>query len=96
MPRTASPKERAYVEKRLEPILRRLRDDRALRDRFLAFASAHGGDLTLMVQRLQSSWWPSRRAQLTPFFVLTLCEFESVARNASMKRPASRRAGTSP
>jgi hypothetical protein len=76
MPRVTDPNETTYVEQRLRPLLERLHKDRELRADFMRFAMDRGGDASLLVGRLQASWWGSRKAQFTPFFALVLCEFE--------------------
>ncbi|HVU16839.1 MAG TPA: hypothetical protein VHD32_07935 [Candidatus Didemnitutus sp.] len=67
--------ERAYLERRLAPVLKALRDDRALCDEFLLFVRARGGGLSLTLERLKTVWWPSRRSMYPGFFVLALVEF---------------------
>lgn len=67
--------ERAYLERRLEPVLRALREDESLREEFLVFVRERGGSMTLTLDRLKTVWWPSRRSMYPGFFVLALAEF---------------------
>jgi hypothetical protein len=67
--------ERAYLERRLSPILQALREDEALRERFLLFVQQRGGSMTLTLDRLKTVWWPSRKSMYPGFFVLALVEF---------------------
>ena len=67
--------ERAYLERRLAPVLNLLRDDEALREDFLLFVQQRGGSITLTLERLKTVWWPSRRSMYPGFFVLALVEF---------------------
>ena len=67
--------ERAYLERRLAPLLAALRQDEALRDDFLLFVRARGGSLSLALDRLKTVWWPSRKSMYPGFFVLALVEF---------------------
>jgi hypothetical protein len=77
MPKTRSvtTAERAYLEKRLEPVLTALRRDEALRDEFLLYVKERGGSLTLALDRLKTVWWPSRKSMYPGFFVLALVDF---------------------
>jgi len=75
MPRITVQAESDYVEARLRGILDRLRDDRALKNEFIAFAMERGGDAGLLAGRLNAAWWKSRAPRFTPFFVLVLSEF---------------------
>ncbi len=90
MPRVTAPTEKAYVEKRLGALLERLHADRELRDAFMRFAMERGGEVGLLVGRLQAAWWKSREAQFTPFFALVLCEFESSLPKTRPKPPGKR------
>ena len=67
--------ERAYLEKRLAPVLTALRRDEAMRDDFLLFVRERGGGLTLTLERLNTVWWPSRKSMYPGFFVLALVDF---------------------
>ena len=67
--------ERAYLERRLAPLLATLRKDEALCDEFLLFVRARGGSISLALDRLKTVWWPSRRSMYPGFFVLALVEF---------------------
>lgn len=67
--------ERAYLERRLAPVLQALREDEALREDFLVFVRARGGSMTLTLDRLKTVWWPSRKSMYPGFFVLALAEF---------------------
>ena len=67
--------ERAYLERRLAPLLAALRKDEALCDEFLLYVRARGGSLTLTLDRLKTVWWPSRKSMYPGFFVLALVEF---------------------
>jgi ABC-type phosphate transport system auxiliary subunit len=67
--------ERAYLERRLAPLLAALRTDENLREEFLLFVRARGGGLTLTIDRLKTVWWPSRKSMYPGFFVLALVEF---------------------
>ena len=67
--------ERAYLERRLAPLLAALRKDEALRDDFLLFVRARGGSISLALDRLKTVWWPSRKSMYPGFFVLALVEF---------------------
>lgn len=86
MARVISSTESDYVEKRMRPLLGRLKSDRELRARFIAFAMKKGGDPALLIGRLQSAWWPSRTPQFTPFFVLVLTEFAIAEKAPRRKR----------
>ena len=67
--------ERAYLERRLAPLLAALRKDEDLRDDFLLFVRARGGSISLALDRLKTVWWPSRKSMYPGFFVLALVEF---------------------
>lgn len=67
--------EREYLEQRLAPVLRALRTDEALRERFLLFVQQRGGSITLTLERLKTVWWPSRKSMYPGFFVLAIVEF---------------------
>ncbi|MBI5424570.1 MAG: hypothetical protein HZA32_10845 [Opitutae bacterium] len=67
--------ERAYLERRLAPVLQALRDDEVLRDEFLVFVRERGGSMTLTLDRLKTVWWPSRKSMYPGFFVLAVAEF---------------------
>lgn len=67
--------ERAYLERRLAPVLQALKQDEALREEFLVFVRARGGSMTLTLDRLKTVWWPSRKSMYPGFFVLALAEF---------------------
>lgn len=67
--------ERAYLERRLAPVLKALRESEPLREEFLDFVRARGGSMTLTLDRLKTVWWPSRRSMYPGFFVLALAEF---------------------
>jgi len=67
--------ERAYLERRLAPVLQVLRDDHALRDEFLLFVQQRGGGISLTLERLKTVWWPSRQSMYPGFFVLAVVEF---------------------
>ncbi|WP_404425029.1 hypothetical protein [Nibricoccus sp. IMCC34717] len=77
MPKTSAvtTAERAFLEKRLAPILTALRKDEALREDFLLFVKARGGSLSLTLERLKTVWWPSRKSMYPGFFVLALIDF---------------------
>lgn len=67
--------ERAYLERRLAPVLAALREDEALREEFLLFVRERGGSISLNLDRLKTVWWPSRKSMYPGFFVLALAEF---------------------
>lgn len=67
--------ERAYLERRLGPVLLALRTDEQLREEFLFFVRERGGSMTLTLDRLKTVWWPSRKSMYPGFFVLALAEF---------------------
>ena len=67
--------ERAYLEKKLAPVLAALRDDEKLREEFLLFVRERGGSMTLTLARLKTVWWPSRKSMYPGFFVLALVDF---------------------
>ncbi len=67
--------EREYLERRLAPVLKVLREDIALRDEFLLFVQQRGGSISLTMERLKTVWWPSRQSMYPGFFVLALVEF---------------------
>ncbi len=67
--------ERAYVEKRLSPVLKALGENENLRDEFLLFVRERGGSITLALDRLKTVWWPSRKSMYPGFFVLALVDF---------------------
>ncbi len=67
--------EREYLERRLAPVLRALREDESLRDEFLLFVRERGGSLALTLERLKTVWWPSRKSMYPGFFVLAVVEF---------------------
>ncbi len=67
--------ERAYLERRLAPVLKVLREDEALREKFLIFVQQRGGSMTLTLDRLKTVWWPSRKSMYPGFFVLAVVEF---------------------
>lgn len=67
--------ERAYLEKKLAPVLEALRDDEALREAFLLFVRERGGSMSLTLARLKTVWWPSRKSMYPGFFVLALVDF---------------------
>jgi len=67
--------EREYLERRLAPVLQVLRDDEALREKFLLFVQQRGGSITLTLERLKTVWWPSRKSMYPGFFVLAVVEF---------------------
>jgi hypothetical protein len=67
--------EREYLEHRLAPVLKTLREDIALRDEFLVFVQQRGGSISLTMERLKTVWWPSRKSMYPGFFVLALVEF---------------------
>ncbi len=67
--------ERAYLEKRLAPVLTALRKDEELREDFLLFVRERGGSITLTLDRLKTVWWPSRKSMYPGFFVLALVDF---------------------
>ena len=77
MPKTkaVTTMEREYLERRLAPVLRALREDVALRDAFLLFAQQRGGSISLTLERLKTVWWPSRKSMYPGFFVLAVVEF---------------------
>lgn len=77
MPKTiaVTTAERAYLEKRLAPVLAALRKDEVLRDDFLLFVRERGGSITLTLDRLKTVWWPSRKSMYPGFFVLALVDF---------------------
>ncbi len=83
--------ERQYLEQRLAPVLRALRDDIALRDEFLLFVQQRGGSITLALERLKTVWWPSRKSMYPGFFVLAVVEFgqaHGLFRAEPRKKPA--------
>ncbi len=84
--------ERAYLEKRLAPVLAALREDEGLREEFLLFVRERGGGISLTLERLKTVWWPSRRSMYPGFFVLALVDF-GLERGlyGPGKRPPSRR-----
>jgi hypothetical protein len=67
--------EREYLERRLAPVLKALREDEALRDEFLMFVRQRGGSLALTLERLKTVWWASRKSMYPGFFVLAVAEF---------------------
>jgi ABC-type phosphate transport system auxiliary subunit len=67
--------ERAYLERRLAPVLQALRTDEALREEFLLFVQRRGGGISLTLERLKTVWWPSRKSMYPGFFVLAVVEF---------------------
>lgn len=67
--------ERAYLEQRLAPVLRALREDERLREEFLVFVRERGGSMSLTLERLKTVWWPSRKSMYPGFFVLAVAEF---------------------
>jgi hypothetical protein len=67
--------EREYLERRLAPVLKTLREEVALRDEFLVFVQQRGGSISLTMERLKTVWWPSRKSMYPGFFVLALVEF---------------------
>ena len=67
--------EREYLERRLAPVLKVLREDEALREEFLYFVRQRGGGITLTLERLKTVWWPSRKSMYPGFFVLAVVEF---------------------
>lgn len=67
--------ERAYLERRLTPVLQALRESEPLREEFLVFVRERGGSMTLTLDRLKTIWWPSRKSMYPGFFVLALAEF---------------------
>jgi hypothetical protein len=67
--------EREYLEHRLAPVLKVLREDEALREEFLYFVRQRGGGITLTLERLKTVWWPSRKSMYPGFFVLAVVEF---------------------
>jgi len=67
--------ERAYLERRLAPVLTALREDERLREEFLFFVRERGGSMTLTLDRLKTVWWPSRKSMYPGFFVLAVAEF---------------------
>ncbi|MBX3737573.1 MAG: hypothetical protein KF715_12825 [Candidatus Didemnitutus sp.] len=67
--------ERAYLERRLAPVLQALREDKALCEEFLVFVRERGGSMSLTLDRLKTVWWPSRKSMYPGFFVLALAEF---------------------
>jgi hypothetical protein len=77
MPKTAAvtSAERAYLEKRLAPLLAALRGDEMLREEFLLYVRKRGGSITLALDRLKTVWWPSRKSMYPGFFVLALVDF---------------------
>ncbi len=77
MPKTAAvtSAERAYLEKRLAPLLAALREDEMLREEFLLYVRHRGGSITLALDRLKTVWWPSRKSMYPGFFVLALVDF---------------------
>ena len=82
--------ERAYLERRLAPVLAALRKDEALCEDFLLFVRARGGGIALTMDRLKTVWWPSRRSMYPGFFVLALVEF-GLARGLFAAEKATRR-----
>lgn len=83
--------ERAYLEKRLAPVITALREDEVLREEFLLFVRERGGSMALNLDRLKTVWWPSRKSMYPGFFVLALAEF-GLAHRLLASEPA-RRAG---
>ena len=77
MPKTiaVTTAERAFLEKRLAPVLTALRKDENLLDEFLLYVRERGGSITLTLERLKTVWWPSRKSMYPGFFVLTLVDF---------------------
>ncbi|HWA25067.1 MAG TPA: hypothetical protein VG734_05280 [Lacunisphaera sp.] len=77
MPKTkaVTTSEREYLERRLAPVLKALREDVALRDEFLLFVQQRGGSISLTLERLKTVWWPSRKSMYPGFFVLAIVEF---------------------
>jgi hypothetical protein len=67
--------EREYLERRLAPVLKALREDVMLRDEFLMFVQQRGGSISLTLERLKTVWWPSRKSMYPGFFVLAVVEF---------------------
>lgn len=67
--------ERAYLERRLAPVLKALREDEALREDFLLYVQQRGGGISLTLERLKTVWWPSRKSMYPGFFVLAVVEF---------------------
>jgi hypothetical protein len=67
--------ERALMTKRLDPVLTALRHDPVIRDEFLLFVRAQGGDMSLFLERLKTIWWKSRKSMFPGFFILVLTEF---------------------
>lgn len=85
--------ERAYLERRLAPVLQALRDDEALREEFLVFVRERGGSMTLTLDRLKTVWWPSRKSMYPGFFVLAVAEFgiaHGLWKNEKPRRPTKR------
>jgi hypothetical protein len=84
--------ERAYLERRLAPVLAALRKDEALCEDFLLFVRTRGGGIALTMDRLKTVWWPSRRSMYPGFFVLALVEFgQAHGLFAPEKAPGRRR-----
>jgi ABC-type phosphate transport system auxiliary subunit len=67
--------EREYLERRLAPVLKALRENETLREEFLLFVQQRGGSITLTLDRLKTVWWPSRKSMYPGFFVLAIVEF---------------------
>jgi ABC-type phosphate transport system auxiliary subunit len=67
--------ERDYLERRLAPVLRALRENETLREEFLLFVQQRGGSITLTLDRLKTVWWPSRKSMYPGYFVLAVVEF---------------------
>ena len=87
--------ERAYLERRLAPLLAVLKTDEELRDEFLLFVREKGGNMALALDRLKTVWWPSRKSMYPGFFVLTLMEF-GLQRNLFPRGKRSRPTTRSP
>ena len=75
MARVKVPEERVYVEAELGPVIAALRTDDALLGDFLTFARKKGGNLGLVMGRLQKSWRPSRELPQSAFYTLILYQF---------------------
>lgn len=90
--RTVTTAERAYLERRLAPVLTALRHDEQLREEFLLHVRDRGGSITLALERLKTVWWPSRKSMYPGFFVLALVDFGlGHGLYAPEKRTASRK-----
>ncbi len=73
--RTLTDAERRYLEERLAPVFRALREDEALQEEFLLFMKARGSGFALTLMRLKTIWWRGRKSMYPGFLVLGAVEF---------------------